>query len=565
MAFPYQFEFYFDEDVVTVHPLIKVRIAFDTAPYVDTPTWTDVSADVQEIHIRRGRPHEMDRVEASVCTLILENSSGDYFPDNTGGSYTPNVRTLKKVNIQMSADGGVTYFDRFTGYVESWSPNWRAEAGKGPYMTVRCSDFLKPMARFLITGGGYSAEKGGARFTNILDDFPFPAADRTLDTGQETMQATGGMTNVNALEHGQKLQQSELALFYIGANGNAVFEDRSHRTNSPHDVSQAIFGDDTGEDKYRGVEFDMNEELLWNDVRFTRTGGSEQTQVDAASKTKYGQRMLERSGLLNNSDVAVSVLCDYMIARYSEVDKSRVRTLTLRPARDPSNLYFRVLNLDISSRITVRLNEAAIDGDFFIEGIKEDWTKQNGLVTIWQLSEATQLLFEPSVRTQTMSPDGTGDEQNINGASAGGDHWQFVVDGGTGTYVVNTDNPDTFDRDLYNVGAADYPSGTIQKIKVVGHFLADPEAKTVEGAVKLALKTGSTVGESGETVVSIFSYEIVEFEWTVSPDTSVAFTWAEVAALQVGPSIKKAAPFGGSDTWTRCKFIEVTVFYTPQW
>ena len=185
-------------------------------------------------------------------------------------------------------------------------------------------------------------------------------------------------------------------------------------------------------------------------------------------------------------------------------------------------------------------------------------------MTKWQLSEASRFLYEPTARTQTLNPNAAGDEQNINSFTEA-TAWESVVNASTASYVANTNNDATFDRDLYNMSAAEYPSGTIQKVKLRGDFLADPNAKTVQGAVKLAIKSGGTVAESGQTVVSISTYETVEYEWAQDPDTSAAWTWAAIAALQAGPSIKKAVPFGGSSTWTRCKYILVTVYYTPQW
>jgi len=312
----------------------------------------------------------------------------------------------------------------------------------------------------------------------------------------------------------------------------------------------------------------MDETLLYNDVRFTRTGGSQQTGEDTTSQTNYGKRSLSKSGLLNNTDVSVDVICDYFAARYGDVDHSRVKFVGITPDCDLINLTTHCLNREISDRITIRLDQSGIDNDFYIEGINHDvvfigpnaWMLQ----TKWNLSDATRWLYTPTARTQTLLPNASGDETNINSKTEA-TNWESVIATTTATYVANTDNETTFDRDFYNLAAAEYPSGVISKITVRGDFLADPNAKTVQGAVKLCVKSGATVDESGEHVVSIATYETINEDWATDPNTGAAWTWAAIDALQVGPSIKRATPSGGSTNWTRCKYILVTIYYTPEW
>ncbi|MDD5512002.1 MAG: hypothetical protein PHI12_14535, partial [Dehalococcoidales bacterium] len=78
-------------------PTIVVRIAFATDPFADTPTWTDVSADVMSFSIERGRQHFLDRIEAGTVYLVLKNSSGNYWPNNAAGDYYPNVLPGKRI------------------------------------------------------------------------------------------------------------------------------------------------------------------------------------------------------------------------------------------------------------------------------------------------------------------------------------------------------------------------------------------------------------------------------------------------------------------------------------
>jgi len=391
VPFPYQFEFFFESDPLQ-KVTMKARIAFATDPYAVTPTWTDVSVGFLSFATRRGRQHQLDRMEAGWAEVTLDNISGDYWPDNAGGSYYPNILPGKKINIQASFDSGTSYDDIFTGFIRKWLPGWRGKSGKGPIMTILCTTGKGNLAKVpLNDGAGYAQEVSGTRAGNVLDDMVWPAADRDFDTGQSTMIASGALANVNAFDHVATVEESELGIVYDAPDGDVQFEDRHHRLKSPHTSAVAIFGDDSGEDRYFDVELSDDDDFIFNDVRITRSGGTEQTSSDATSKGDYGLRGLSRSGLLMTSDNEALSMADYLKKRYKD-PAMRAKSLTIMPGRDPGNLYFRALRqLDISSRITLRLNDASLNKDYYIEGVSHTFAANTLLwVTKYQLSDAEE-------------------------------------------------------------------------------------------------------------------------------------------------------------------------------
>lgn len=527
-------------------PTVIVKIAFSTDPFATTPTWSTVSSDVLEIHIRRGRQHELDRIEAKPCTIVLDNSSGNYWPYNTGGLYYPDVLPGKRVNIRAtynniyyerfvtgdddkracsdtdwgaqsftpttshritnvklllgrwsnpgivtvsikatdgsghptgtdlcsgrtngdtlptsapwewreimlgngynlvantkyaivvraaaaeawwrfdstatytggcqigSADSGASWsnfaaydfmfedwggsYPLYTGFVEAWQPDWLSRAGgRAPIIRVRCIGLTKNLARLLLNdGSGYSQEASGTRVGNVLDDLGWPAGDRDIDTGQSNMIATGALANVNAQDHLQLVQKSELGILFIAPDGDVQFQDRHCRLKSPYTTSQATFGDDAGEQSYQGIEPSYDDQFIYNDIRITRSGGTEQTASDATSQATYGKRSLSRTGLLMTADTEAKDQADYLKSRFKDV-ALRSRTLIVKPDKDPDSLYPKVLGYDISTRITVRLNQASIDEDYHIEGIRHDYVAKRGeWVTQWQLSGADSQVY----------------------------------------------------------------------------------------------------------------------------------------------------------------------------
>jgi len=369
-------------------PTPIVRIAFSSAPFADTPSWEDVSSSVVSVAIKRGRQHELGRMEAGTATVVLMNTSGDFWPDNTGGSYYPNVKPLKRINIRVTYDEAT--YDLYTGFIEDWAPDFILKPIMGPVMVVTCTTLIENLSRlFLNDPTGYSQELSGTRVGNVLDDLGWPAGNRDIDAGQSLMQATGELINICSMDHLFDVQLSELGIFFMAGDGDVQFQDRHARLKSPYTTSQAIFGDDSGEMGYHRLALAYGNQYILNDIRITREGGVEQVATDATSQTNYGKRGLPRTGLLMTADTEALSQAQYLLKQYKD-PALRVKSVTTRPGGDEANLYPKVFGYDISTRITMRLNQASLDGDYHIEGVNLSWAAVNawGWEGKWELSSA---------------------------------------------------------------------------------------------------------------------------------------------------------------------------------
>jgi len=368
-------------------PTLSLRIAFGSDPMDTTPSWTTITNDVRRIRIRRGRNHELDRMEAGTMSLELLNKHGNYWPLNTGGAYYPNVKPSKRINL-YAVYNSVTYH-LYTGFIEDWNPDWLEQTG-GLIPVVRpdCADLLNNLSNYDLNSAGEAQELSGTRVGNILDELGWPAGARDLDAGQSQMQATGALVDQNAMSHLYLVQRSELGILYQAGDGDIQFEDRHHRLKSPHTISQAIFGDDLGENYYHGMEPRYGADSIRNDIRITREGGTQQSASDTPSQEHHGKRSLRRNELLITTDNEAKDQAYYMLKRYKD-PALRNRMLKLMPERDPGNLWPEVLGREISDRITVRRNEADIDHEYHIEGVEHDIDLVNRTwTTFWQLSDA---------------------------------------------------------------------------------------------------------------------------------------------------------------------------------
>ena len=366
-------------------PTLTVQVAFTTDPYDVVPTWSEIQRDVRRITIQRGRSHELNRIEAGVATIELDNMQGNYWPKNVAGLYTPNVKPGKRINIRGHYNA--VDYDLYTGYCEDWTPRWLSKSGGLiPLMELTSSDITANLARVEINNAGYAAELSGTRVDNVLD-YLSANIGRDLDAGQSTMQATGALVEANVMEHLFLLQKSELGIIYSAGDGDVQFEDRHHRL-LHHQVSLATFGDDLGENHYHGMEPKFGDDYIYNDIRITREGGTQQATSDATSQTDYGIRSLSFTGLLMTTDNEANDQANYLIKRYKDPALAP-RKLEVIGERDPAALWPKLLGYEISDRITLRRNEADIDEDYYIEGISHNIDRVNGTWDVqWDLSDA---------------------------------------------------------------------------------------------------------------------------------------------------------------------------------
>lgn len=530
-----------------------VRIAFDSDPFDYPPVWTDVSDDLVSFSTRRGRQHQLDRIEAGTASLLLDNADGNYWPDNAGGDYYPEVKIGKRLNLWAIYDG--IFYDLYTGFVRKWNPVWFSQEGQlHPGMQLECVDLQRNLARASIDVD-YSSEASGTRVGNVLDDAGWNATERDIDTGKETLQATGAVT-LNAMEHLFAVQESELSDLFVQPDGYVRFIERGGRSA----VSFATFG--TGELPIYDPVFPLDDDLLYNDIRMTITGGTEQTYTDAASITAFGLRTLSRSGLLMTADIAAYLLCLYLLARLHEA-KMRIKSFTIKP-QEPENtadLWPQALGRDIGDRITLVWTEASIDGDYFIEGIEHSYDYRVGLwETRVQCSDASQYYYTPDETTATLKPTANGDTIQFNSIQGGeATNWESVADDSDAAFVERT-TIDAAPIDIFTTENLPVAASAVSEVRV---FWRGERSGTDNLRQRAVVKVNSTLYYGDWNAVLNGTWAEYSYAWALSPDTGDPWTDDEVNAMQIGYQseglyvIMSTYP-QVAECWAECD-------YTPAW
>ena len=130
------------------YPVAKVEIAFNDGPYVASPTWTDVTTDVREMSVDRGRDDDWGEFYGS-ASVVLNNRTRIYDPFCTTSPYwdatTGKTKLLPRRQIKISAVYGGTTYPVFRGFITGWPPTW-TDAGKDSTVTLNCFDALGLLA-----------------------------------------------------------------------------------------------------------------------------------------------------------------------------------------------------------------------------------------------------------------------------------------------------------------------------------------------------------------------------------------------------------------------------------
>jgi hypothetical protein len=350
---------------------LQVQISFASNPYVVSPSWVDVSADVRRVSTFRGRSDELDTIGPGAITLELDNTSGAYDSTNAGGAHFPNVKPMRQIRVR-AVHNSITY-DVWKGWLNSFPQQW--PDWTGALVVAEGFDGFGILGR-VFTIDAESQETSGVRVGHLLDSAAWPATWRNLATGDVTVQAfTPACSPVLNLL--RQVEDTEAGLLYIAGNGNVGFQDRSHRSGA---VPQATFGDTGSEIRYRDLVIDQSEQQIWNRVEVQRVGGATIAAEDATSIGEYLERQLQVFDTLHISDGEATTLATTLRDRfkdpYPRIEQIDFLPQRITPAGNEDLAWVEALGREISDQITVkrRPKQAGnlIDEDVFIEGIRHD-------------------------------------------------------------------------------------------------------------------------------------------------------------------------------------------------
>jgi len=287
----------------------------DTLASTTTPEPTvDLTPNVRQITIRRGRNIMRDTFEAGSATVRVIDPDGSFNPQNVNSPYFGFLTPLRKLRISATV-GGVGYF-LFSGYTTDYKYTYPQGQEIG-YVDIICSDAFRLMQQAGITtvASATAGQDTGTRIGKILDQVQWPTSMRTIDTGNTTCIADPG-TSRTALDALKNAEFSEQGAFFINDEGTAVFLNRTNVIKKYGDTP-IEFNQTTGI-PYSNLTFAFDDKLIINSAGMTRVGGTQQVSEDSASIAKYFPHQLNENNLVAQTDADTLNIAKIYVATRKE-------------------------------------------------------------------------------------------------------------------------------------------------------------------------------------------------------------------------------------------------------
>ena len=209
-----------------------------------TGTSDDVTTNVRGLSFTRGRNYASQLVGRSVsgrANIVLQDTSGTYYPNNENSAITGSVLPGRAVRISMDPTGGGSFTTKWFGYTDRILPrpdvktiNMVQVVALGPLAYVNRGNVRVAMQKDVITSTAVGT---------ILDAVGWPAGNREIATGQTTMTRywAGEQKTLNAL---RTVENTEAGFLYETPDGKIGFHDRHSRLKSPFTTSVGTWTDD---------------------------------------------------------------------------------------------------------------------------------------------------------------------------------------------------------------------------------------------------------------------------------------------------------------------------------
>ena len=353
-------------------------LASSTTP---EPT-VDLTPNVRQISIRRGRNIMRDTYEAGTATVRVLDPLSYFNPQNAASPYFGFLTPLRKLRISGTV-GGVGYF-LFSGYTTNYRYTYPQGQETG-YVDLECTDAFRLMQLAGITtvASSTAGQDTGTRIGKILDEVSWPASMRTIDTGNTTCVADPG-TSRTALDAIKNAEFSEQGAFFINHEGTAVFLNRTNVIKA-YGQTPIEFNQTTGI-PYSNLAFAFDDKLIINSAGMTRVGGTEQVSEDAASIAKYFPHQSNQSNLVAQTDADTLNIAKIYVATRKETT-IRIDAMTV-DLLDPDVPTATMLDLDYFQPL--KITNVQPDGSTIVktlqaQGLAWDITPNSMKVTVTTL------------------------------------------------------------------------------------------------------------------------------------------------------------------------------------
>lgn len=341
----------------------------------------DITEDVQEIRVERGRSDQLQEFSASTCVITLGDYARKYDPVNTASPYYNTVTgtsgvTIRRI-VKVFYDATQIFTGRITDIDVAFEPT-SLPTDKAT-VTLECADDFVVLANTRLEEFTPSSQLGGARITTLL---ALPEVSYTgatdLDTGTVTLDAEPIDDQTVLLDYLQLIARTEQGYLFMTGDGKLRF---SNRLGTIVTSSPFFFADDnTGDADYETLSVMYGQESLFNRVVCTPVNSvTPGVADDATSQSQYGVSALHLDSLLC-SDADAQILADYLIPLFKDPQyRFDSVSVTFAGNKVSTAVQQQIMSLDLASVLRVKKSFAtgtplSITQNLSVEGISHTIT-----------------------------------------------------------------------------------------------------------------------------------------------------------------------------------------------
>ena len=334
----------------------------------------DITSRLVTAQIRRGKSQALDRIDAGILAVTVDNSDRVFDPLYEDGPFFSQLIPRRSVRVTSNN------MPVFVGFIDDFDIQY--EPGVQSVVRIDASDALSVLTNAGLEEFTPESELSGERINTVLDrpEIDWPAALRDLDVGNSLMLDADVSEGTPALQYLQLVANSEFGTLFLGKDGKIVFRERNAVPNIP----DIVFSDEVVSGAYTGIQFaDVNivygSENLYNRIALANADifPEEAYAEDATSQAVYGPRTLTQSGLLIQEPEQLQFLAEFFLARYKE-PQYRFETVTVVLDTLSTVNQDKVLDLEIGDIVLVRFEPSdippAIEQYCRIIGVNHDWS-----------------------------------------------------------------------------------------------------------------------------------------------------------------------------------------------
>jgi hypothetical protein len=275
----------------------------------------DLSNRLSDVSIKRGKNQALDRIDAGVSTINLNNNDRLFDPLYESSIYYGVLVPRKQIRI-TSNDKPV-----FFGFIEDLDLNYLPE--NRSIVSISVADALSVLANSALDVYDPITQLSGARVNAVLDlpEVSWDQSNRDIDTGNSVLLDTTVTEGTGVLDYLKLVADSEQGNLFIGKDGKIIFQGRNASQNSV----DLIFTDDLSPSASTKIPFVQvsnvyGSENLYNRITVSNADlfPEEVFVEDLESVGAYGARSYSISGILIADPVELTDLANRLLITYKD-------------------------------------------------------------------------------------------------------------------------------------------------------------------------------------------------------------------------------------------------------